>query len=187
MARADRSAHGLVPKGRFPERPDLRIHRNERVPLVVRRDARVGQADVFHPERTPRGGRSASNGEEVPEDHRTAWRAHDRHRREAGGQGGGALALIVTPRHKLSAECFAQVRELVRAHFPERGIAFPTGCSINHVAAHWTPNAGDKTVLKRDDVVKFDIGIHVNGEGLTMDVDGKHHQQVQSDVNCSAA
>mmetsp|Transcript_4964 Transcript_4964/g.15562 ORF Transcript_4964/g.15562 Transcript_4964/m.15562 type:complete len:257 (+) Transcript_4964:361-1131(+) len=90
MARADRSAHGLVPKGRFPERPDLRIHRNERVPLVVRRDARVGQADVFHPERTPRGGRSASNGEEVPEDHRTAWRAHDRHRREAGGQGSGA-------------------------------------------------------------------------------------------------
>jgi len=56
-----------------------------------------------------------------------------------------------------------KVRELVRAHFPERGIAFPTGCSINHVAAHWTPNAGDKTVLKRDDVVKFDIGIHVNG------------------------
>lgn len=25
------------------------------------------------------------------------------------------------------------------------GIAFPTGCSLNHVAAHYTPNAGDKT------------------------------------------
>lgn len=28
------------------------------------------------------------------------------------------------------------------------GIAFPTGCSINHVAAHYTPNNGDDTVLK---------------------------------------
>ncbi len=42
----------------------------------------------------------------------------------------------------------AQVRELIKYNFPERGIAFPTGCSINHVAAHWTPNAGDKTVLQ---------------------------------------
>jgi len=28
------------------------------------------------------------------------------------------------------------------------GIAFPTGCSINHVAAHYSPNPGDTTVLK---------------------------------------
>ena len=27
------------------------------------------------------------------------------------------------------------------------GCAFPTGCSLNHCAAHYTPNAGDKTVL----------------------------------------
>ena len=30
----------------------------------------------------------------------------------------------------------------------QRGLAFPTGCSLNHVAAHYTPNAGDPTVLK---------------------------------------
>ena len=29
----------------------------------------------------------------------------------------------------------------------EAGLAFPTGCSRNHVAAHYTPNAGDNTVL----------------------------------------
>ena len=28
------------------------------------------------------------------------------------------------------------------------GIAFPTGCSINHVAAHYSPNPGDTTALK---------------------------------------
>lgn len=34
------------------------------------------------------------------------------------------------------------------------GLAFPTGCSINHCAAHYTPNAGDQTVLRSSDVVK---------------------------------
>ncbi len=41
------------------------------------------------------------------------------------------------------------------------GIAFPTGCSLNYVAAHWTPNAGDKTVLQYDDVMKVDFGTQV--------------------------
>lgn len=43
------------------------------------------------------------------------------------------------------------------------GLAFPTGCSINNCAAHYTPNAGDTTVLKESDVVKIDYGTHVNG------------------------
>lgn len=43
------------------------------------------------------------------------------------------------------------------------GIAFPTGVSRNDCAAHYTPNAGDKTVLLYDDVVKIDFGVHVNG------------------------
>ena len=43
------------------------------------------------------------------------------------------------------------------------GQAFPTGCSLNHVAAHWTPNSGDTTVLGYDDVCKIDFGSHVNG------------------------
>ena len=42
-----------------------------------------------------------------------------------------------------------------------RGLAFPTGCSINHVAAHYTPNKGDMTVLQYDDVCKIDFGTHV--------------------------
>lgn len=44
-----------------------------------------------------------------------------------------------------------------------RGIAFPTGCSINHVAAHYTPNKGDNTVLGYDDVMKVDYGTQING------------------------
>jgi methionyl aminopeptidase len=43
------------------------------------------------------------------------------------------------------------------------GIGFPTGVSRNHVAAHYTPNAGDKTVVEYDDVIKVDYGVHING------------------------
>ena len=54
-------------------------------------------------------------------------------------------------------------RTLVQENGLKAGIAFPTGCSINHVAAHWTPNSGDKTVLQYGDVCKIDFGTHVNG------------------------
>lgn len=49
------------------------------------------------------------------------------------------------------------------AHPLERGIAFPTGLSLNHCAAHYTPNAGDTLVLSDQDVLKVDIGVHVGG------------------------
>lgn len=44
-----------------------------------------------------------------------------------------------------------------------QGIGFPTGLSLNHCAAHFTPNAGDQTILKKEDVLKVDIGVQVNG------------------------
>ena len=34
------------------------------------------------------------------------------------------------------------------------------------VAAHWTPNAGDQTVLQYNDVMKLDFGCQINGEGV---------------------
>uniref|UniRef100_A0A7S3BPJ1 Methionine aminopeptidase 2 n=1 Tax=Prasinoderma singulare TaxID=676789 RepID=A0A7S3BPJ1_9VIRI len=54
-------------------------------------------------------------------------------------------------------------RALVEERGLEAGIAFPTGCSLDHVAAHWTPNSGDKTVLGQDNVMKLDFGVQVNG------------------------
>ena len=54
-------------------------------------------------------------------------------------------------------------RELVGENGLERGIGFPTGCSLNHVAAHYTPNTGDDTVLKYDDVMKVDFGVQIDG------------------------
>jgi len=54
-------------------------------------------------------------------------------------------------------------KHMVEASGLERGIAFPTGCSINRCAAHYTPNTGDETVLGQNDVLKLDFGTHVNG------------------------
>lgn len=47
------------------------------------------------------------------------------------------------------------VRQLIKENGLEAGIAFPTGCSLNFVAAHWTPNANDKSVLQYGDVMKL--------------------------------
>jgi methionyl aminopeptidase len=43
------------------------------------------------------------------------------------------------------------------------GVGFPTGLNINHIAAHYSPNAGNKVVLTEKDVMKVDIGVHLNG------------------------
>lgn len=43
------------------------------------------------------------------------------------------------------------------------GIAFPTGLNLDHIAAHYSPNAGNKTILSKDNVMKVDFGVHING------------------------
>jgi len=60
-------------------------------------------------------------------------------------------------------ELESTARKLINENGLQAGLAFPTGCSINHCAAHYTPNAGDPTVLGEDDVVKMDFGTHING------------------------
>ncbi|XP_076153548.1 methionine aminopeptidase 2 isoform X3 [Alosa pseudoharengus] len=54
-------------------------------------------------------------------------------------------------------------RTLIKEDGLNAGLAFPTGCSLNNCAAHYTPNAGDPTVLQYDDVCKIDFGTHING------------------------
>ncbi|KAL5558197.1 hypothetical protein UlMin_034408 [Ulmus minor] len=54
------------------------------------------------------------------------------------------------------------IRKLISENGLEAGIAFPTRCSMNWVVAHWTPNLGDKTMLRYDDVMKLDFGTHID-------------------------
>jgi len=60
-------------------------------------------------------------------------------------------------------ELEATSRKLISESGLKAGLAFPTGCSLNHCAAHYTPNNGDTTVIEYDDVCKIDFGVHVNG------------------------
>ena len=55
------------------------------------------------------------------------------------------------------------LRFITNQHLIECGQAFPTGCSLNNVAAHYTPNKGDETILKYEDVMKLDFGTQMNG------------------------
>lgn len=64
---------------------------------------------------------------------------------------------------QICEELESTARKLINENGLQAGLAFPTGCSLNHCAAHYTPNAGDPTVLGYDDVCKIDFGTHING------------------------
>ncbi|HUL39684.1 MAG TPA: type II methionyl aminopeptidase [Methanomassiliicoccales archaeon] len=57
------------------------------------------------------------------------------------------------------------VAEEVEALIIRKGArpAFPVNIGINDVAAHYTPSTGDKAVFSAGDVVKVDVGAHVDG------------------------
>ncbi len=45
----------------------------------------------------------------------------------------------------------------------ERGVAFPTCISVNHVMGHYSPMADESTQLQEGDVAKIDLGCHLDG------------------------
>lgn len=45
----------------------------------------------------------------------------------------------------------------------EKGIAFPTCISVNNVVCHFSPLASDETVLEEGDMLKIDMGCHIDG------------------------
>lgn len=56
------------------------------------------------------------------------------------------------------------------------GFAFPLGISVNEIIAHDTAMLGDDRVLQKNDIVKIDLGVHINGciidSAFTSIVDG---------------
>lgn len=45
----------------------------------------------------------------------------------------------------------------------EKGVAFPTTFSVNEIAAHFSPYKQDTYPLKAGDVLKIDLGVHIDG------------------------
>jgi methionyl aminopeptidase len=55
--------------------------------------------------------------------------------------------------------------QFIESEIEKRGglPAFPCNISINEVTAHYTSPSGDTTIIKDGDMVKIDLGAHVNG------------------------
>jgi methionyl aminopeptidase len=55
------------------------------------------------------------------------------------------------------------------------GLAFPVNISINEIAAHFSPKHNDRLIFQKGDVVKLDIGAHIDGyiadTALTIEVE----------------
>ena len=78
-----------------------------------------------------------------------------------------------------------EVAEFVETSIREKGAepAFPCNISRNEEAAHATPSIDDKTVFGKD-VVKLDIGTHIDGyigdSAVTVDLSGEHEGLVKA-------
>ena len=61
--------------------------------------------------------------------------------------------------------------------------AFPVNVSINEIAAHYTAEPDDQIVIKDTDVVKIDLGVHINGyvadTAVTISYDSKYDQLIK--------
>ena len=64
------------------------------------------------------------------------------------------------------------------------GIAFPVNISINSIGAHDTADQNDERMIQKDDVIKIDIGVHVDGyvgdTACTIAWDEKHQPLIQA-------
>ena len=73
---------------------------------------------------------------------------------------------IIRPNQKLLDICI-KIENMLKFITNKNGIlsgqSFPTGMSLNNCAAHYSPNAGDETIITKDDVLKLDFGTHFNG------------------------
>jgi len=84
----------------------------------------------------------------------------------------GALALDVTERIE------KRIKE------EGGGIAFPLNISVNENAAHYTPDIDDPLVFKAGDLVKIDVGVHVDGyiwdRAFTVCIGKKTHPLIEA-------
>lgn len=81
-----------------------------------------------------------------------------------------ALATVGADVNKITQEGDAFIEEELKKIFNnkkskklERGIAFPTCVSVNHLCGHYSPMADESSTLQEGDVAKIDLGVHLDG------------------------
>ncbi len=69
-------------------------------------------------------------------------------------------------------------------------IAFPANLSRNNEAAHYTPSFNDEILIAEKDVLKVDIGVHIDGYiadcAFTLDFSGEHGKLVEASATALA-
>ena len=67
------------------------------------------------------------------------------------------------------------------------GLAFPTNLAINNVGAHWTPSTRSKEIFHTGDVVKLDVGVHIDGyigdNALTVEIGNDKYKKPKIQLN----
>lgn len=60
--------------------------------------------------------------------------------------------------------------------------AFPVNISVNNIAAHYTPSTTDTNIINNGDVVKLDVGVHIDGyigdTARTIEVSNTNHSEL---------
>ena len=133
-------------------------------PKILVRHSPVGEIQEYsNARRTPENEKRESLVEDDLKDIRKAAEVHRNVRKYAQSyiRPGMTMLDICQRLEKKTLELVGTKSDW--SNYLECGYGFPTGCSLNHVAAHYTPNYGDKTVLTANDICKLDFGVHVNG------------------------
>ena len=79
-----------------------------------------------------------------------------------------------------------QICDLLESEINSRGgkPAFPVNVSLNEIAAHYTAEPNDSTVVTNSDILKIDIGVHINGfiadTAVTVSYDPKHQLMIST-------
>jgi len=89
----------------------------------------------------------------------------------------------------LPGESLLDIAESVEKMIEDAGAkpGFPTNISINEIAAHFTPEWDCETLLGEKDIVKIDLGVHIDGcigdIAYTIDLSDEHGKLLEASQN----
>ena len=77
-----------------------------------------------------------------------------------------------------------EVTEEIEKYVFDNGgeLAFPTNLAVNNVGAHWTPSSKTVKKFQKADLVKLDVGVHIDGyigdNALTVDIGTENYRKL---------
>ena len=76
------------------------------------------------------------------------------------------------------------ITEEIENYVRDKGgeLAFPTNLAVNNVGAHWTPSSKSKDTFCKGDLVKLDVGVHIDGyigdNALTIEIGSDNYKKM---------